>query len=411
MKISKLILKNIKCFKEVEIPFESNNNIKNWSLFVGDNGQGKTTILRSLAIGLCEKEGASALLAELHGGFLRDGENEGSIEVSLGDKNGKTHTIKTEITSDGNNESIKQDSPERLTREDIFAVAYGSGRTIRGTESYEEYALVDSLYTLFNYEYGLQNVELGARRVQSEGKDESEWNKLKGILKEVLQLEDTTEIVLGKSGLYIKSNKWWERSFNSLSDGYQSLTSVILDFLSWKLLNSDEFDLNSISGIVIIDEIEQHLHPRWQRSIINSLSDKFPKIQFICSTHAPLCALGLADLETDSQLIKSSYVNGHSDIEIFDLKKYFKGYRADQILTSGIFGLSDTRNLRIEDLLNKYRKIYLKDESSRTEEEKKSLEEIKSTLGELPMWDHEEDRERIDQLVNLLKDLKSSALK
>ena len=355
-----------------------------------------------------KKEGASALLAELHGGFLRDGENEGSIEVSLRDKNGKTHTIKTKITLDDNNESIEQGSPERLTREDIFAVAYGSGRTIRGTESYEEYALVDSLYTLFNYEYGLQNVELGARRVQSEGKDESEWNKLKGILKEVLQLEDTTKIVLGKSGLYIQSDKWGKRSFNSLSDGYQSLTSVILDFLSWKLLNSDEFDLDSISGIVIIDEIEQHLHPRWQRSIIKSLSDKFPKIQFICSTHAPLCALGLADLETDSQLIKSSYVNGHSEIERFDLKQDFKGYRADQILTSDIFGLSDTRNLLIEELLNEYSEIYLKDESSRTQNEKNRLEEIKSMLGELPMWDNEKDRSNMKELIRLLNNRRSS---
>ena len=371
MKVSKLILENIKCFKKVEIPFESNDKIKNWSLFVGNNGQGKTTILRSLAIGLCEKEGASALLAELHGSFLRNGEKNGFIKVSLKDTDGVEHTITTKITSDGNNESISQKTTKKkLERKNIFAAAYGSGRTIRGTESYEEYALVDSLYTLFNYEYGLQNVELGARRVKSAG--EGEWIKLQGILKEILTLKATDKIVLEKAGLYIEAKEWGKMSFNSLSDGYQSLTSVVLDFLSWKLLNSNNFNLDDISGIFIIDEIEQHLHPSWQRSIIKSLSDKFPKAQFICSTHTPLCALGLADLDTHSQLIKSSYVNGHSDIEIFDLKNDFKGYRADQILTSDIFDLSDTRSRRIENLLNEYREIYLKDELSRTEKEKRN---------------------------------------
>ena len=57
MKISKLKIKNIKCFEEIEIPFENDNNdIKNWSLIVGDNGSGKTTILRSLALGLCDSK-------------------------------------------------------------------------------------------------------------------------------------------------------------------------------------------------------------------------------------------------------------------------------------------------------------------------------------------------------------------
>ena len=389
MKISKLKLENIKCFKKVDIPFEENDNIKNWSLLVGDNGQGKTTILRSLAIGLCDQEGASALLSELHGGILRHQEKSGSIEVSLKDSTNGEYIIKTKISSDGKNESIKQEPPKssNFHRGDIFAAAYGAGRTIRGTESYEEYALVDSLYTLFNYEYGLQNVELGARRVYGEG--DEQWDKLRNILKYILTLNDADKIILEKTGLYVETEKWGKMSFNSLSDGYQSLTSVILDFLSWKLLSSNDFNLDDISGIVIIDEIEQHLHPRWQRSIIKVLSEKFPKVQFICSTHTPICVLGLDDLEGGSQLIKASYANGHCDVEIYDLKKNFKGYRADQILTSDVFNLSETRNKRVEGLLKAYREIYLKETASRTEEEKDKLEKIECELGELPMWDHE----------------------
>ena len=374
MKISKLRLKNIKCFKDTEISFEDEKGgVKDWSLFVGDNGQGKTTILRSLAAGLCDKEGASGLLLELHGEFLRRGKKEGSIEICLKDNEGEQYTIKTSIR--GDNESVSQDvfrgdrvgkkgtnEAKDFEREEVFAVAYGAGRSVTGTESYEEYALVDSVYTLFNYKYALQNAELGASRVKLHS--DEEWGKLKDILKRVLMFQEDDEISLERTGLYVETRRGRE-SFNTLSDGYKSLTSVILDFLSWNLIyrEDEDFDLSNLSGIFIIDELEQHLHPKWQRRIVKILSEQFPKVQFICSTHTPICALGLSDLECESWLFKVAYVNGYSDIEKFDLRADFRGYRADQILTSGIFDLTDTRSVSVEDKLETYRKIYLKEES------------------------------------------------
>ncbi len=411
MKVSKLELENIKCFEKLEISFED----KNWSLIVGDNGQGKTTILRCLAIGLCDKAGASGLLVELHGGLLRQGKKKGFIKVFLkNDEQEQTAIIKTTIKLDGRNESITQEctdeSNEKLSSDEmdeirgkIFAVAYGSGRTITGTESYEEYAIVDSVYGLFNYDHGLQNPELGMRRISQEGEDKFE--KLKNILKEILMLSKDSQINLNKKGLFVE-NGWGNISFNALSDGYQSMTAVILDFLSWRLLD-DELDLDKISGIFIIDELEQHLHPKWQRNIIKTLSKQFPKIQFICSTHSPICSLGLSDLECESQLVKVAYVDKHSEAEIFDLKEDFKGYRADQILTSDIFSISDTRSISIEDKLKEYKKIYLKKEENRSEAEKKSFGEIENELENLPMWENMKDREQREELIKLLKSKKT----
>ena len=70
-------------------------------------------------------------------------------------------------------------------------------------------------------------------------------------------------------------------------------------------------------------------------------------MQFIASTHSSICALGLNDLES-SQLLKASYTNHHSEITSYDMKEEYKGYRVDQILTSEIFDLEDTRSLTIE---------------------------------------------------------------
>ena len=406
MKISRLKLKNIKCFKDVELSFEDGEEgIKNWSLIVGDNRQGKTTILRSLAAGLCDKEGASALLSELQEGFLRWEETEGSIEICLKDTDkGEEFTIKTWIKLDGNNESISQEvypDDGNFKRENIFAVAYGAGRSVTGTESYEKYALVHSLYTLFNYEHALQNAELGARRVRLHAK-KGEWERLQEILKEVLMLEKNDKISLEKTGLYIKTERGKD-SFHTLSDGYKSFTSVVIDFLSWNLLYKPNFDLNDLSGIFIVDELEQHLHPRWQRKIIKILSKQFPNVQFICSTHTPICALGLGDLER-SWLFKVAYVNGCGNIEDpFDMREHFKGYRADQILTSGIFDLPDTRSVYVEDKLEKYREIYLKDSSERNDQDEEQLRKIEEELKDLPLWNDEEEKRQRERLIKLLE--------
>ena len=413
MKISKLRLKNIKCFEDTEISFENEKGgVKSWSLFVGDNGQGKTTILRSLALGLCDKEGASGLLLELYG-FLRRDAEEGSIEICLQDEDNQKYTLKTRI--EGENESVfqkvfrgdrvgKPDTKEvkNFERDKIFAVAYGIGRSVTGTTSYEEYALVDSLYSLFNYEYPLQNAELGARRIKLHSK-KKEWKKLQELLKEVLMLEDDEEVSLERRGLlFVKKNRG-EESYNNVGDGYKSMTSVILDFLSWNLIykEDEDFDLNNLSGIFIIDELEQHLHPRWQRKIVRILSKKFPNVQFICSTHTPICALGLSDLECESWLFKAAYVNDHSEVERFDLSEEFKGYRSDQILTSGLFGLTDTRSISIESKLARYRKIYLKEK--RSNEENRELRKIEKELEDLPMWDNEKEKTKREELIKLLE--------
>ena len=416
MKILKMRLENIKCFEEIEISFEGRKgDPRNWVLFVGDNGQGKTTVLRSLALGLCDEAGVDALRADLYGEFLRRGESEGCIEVCLKDEAvDEKYTVKTRIKSDGIEESVSQKVflgdrvgkkngkvAKDFKRDNIFAVSYGAGRPVTGKNSYDEYALVDSLYTLFNYEHSLWNPEIAASRVKIN--TEGEWGKLQDTLKRVLMLEDDDEISLESTGLHIKTRRGKD-SFHTLSDGYKSLTSVILDLLCWNLIYKlGDFHIENLTGIFILDEIEQHLHPKWQKEIVKILSTQFPDVQFICSTHTPICALGLSDLECESRLFKVAHVNNHSDIEGFDLKKQFKGYRADQILTSDVFGLESARSVSMQGKLEEYRKIYLKEENKRDCGEKRRLREIEKELKYLPMWDDEEDKKRTDRLMELFE--------
>ena len=456
MKVTNLKLKNIKCFKEADIPFENDKGqVKNWSLIIGDNGQGKTTLLRSLALGLGNVSEASGLLQELHGGFLREGEDKGFVEVTLKDQSNKKYKIKTTIELKGNSEIVSQNishlqnnkwievtnqNIEKSIRDQIFIVGYGASRGVSGDKYYEEYAIIDSVYSLFNYEINLQNADSGIRKITI-GASNEKFEKLKPLLKEILMLKKEDDVTLEQKALYIKS-QWGKVSLNSLSDGYRSLTTVIMDFLYWRLLydidgfnlylsdlkpqnqqdfniqekrasqssvqkkdsNTNQISINNPSGIFIIDEIEQHLHPKWQRRILKILSDQFPNIQFIATTHTPICVLGLNDLECESQLIKAGYENSHSEVSRpINMKEAYKGYRVDQILTSpDIFDLTSSRSQSMENKLKEYREIYLKDAPDRTNSEKQRMQELEQELKDLPMWDTVQDRKTIDELKNLL---------
>ena len=83
MKILKITLDKIRCFDYLEIDFCNSQGSKDWVMILGDNGVGKTTILRSLAFGLTEESGASGLLDELGSDWIRYGFNKGFIKIEL----------------------------------------------------------------------------------------------------------------------------------------------------------------------------------------------------------------------------------------------------------------------------------------------------------------------------------------
>ena len=83
---------------------------------------------------------------------------------------------------------------------------------------------------------------------------------------------------------------------NYLSAGYQSLLWMLME-ISFRiaLLNPEMSDYSQAEGIVLIDEIDMHLHPRWQWKILEALHSSFPKVQFIAATHSPIIISSFKD--------------------------------------------------------------------------------------------------------------------
>ncbi len=408
MYIKRVQLTNIRCFKKLNLNFGCPENGCKVVLLLGPNGTGKTTILRSIAIGLCDETSAAGLLSELEGeNIVREGSRPAVIEVELADRDGRSFVLRTEIlhedgSTSGSPKIIKSLVPEGYRREKLFACAYGAARRPFGDNSYEKYRLIDAVYTLFRYDAALQNIEIPFYRL-SYGK--VDIYDLFRRFELILDLPPNS-ISLDSSGIRVNGPWGKPLSVGALGDGYGATLAWLSDMIGWAMLfRRDEFRGVDFPGIVLVDEVEQHLHPAWQKHIIGELHRQFGELQFIMTSHAPMCAIGAADLpdeECDLVVLtpKEGWVDGTAG------HKPPRNKRADQVLTSYLFGLQTTRDNAVSERIERY--TALAGKKQRSEEEDRDLQslkiELEQTLGspETKLQDFVEEavHKAVDELLN-----------
>ncbi len=314
--LTRLELQNIRRFARLVIEFRQPGCS---AVLVGDNGDGKSTILRSLAMGLCDQASAGALLRELSGELIRHNSRGPSfVQVDLANASGVRYRIHTRFIGLRAFERLEQThyrargkakfrkiDESRFPWSDIFVTGYGPGIRTFGNADYSYYLAVDAVYSLFRYDAALQSPELVIRRLV----DEAGWqntdrgvrtlDRLRQTLAKLLNLKNSKAIELSRRGVTMKGS-WGKEELAALGDGYRATTTWTLDLISWWLLHDEEpahdFTAAKLAGIVIVDELEQHLHPRWQRTILPQLRKVFPKIQFVVATHSPLVASSCSDV-------------------------------------------------------------------------------------------------------------------
>lgn len=401
MYISKIRLKNIRCCEDLTIDFAK----KGASLLIsGDNGDGKSTVLRSVAMALCDLTSSSALFRELPGDLInRNRKKEGGkIEIEFFSNRSKdSFRIVTKISSLKAFEVVYQElfkGKKKITDDEfpwdkIFVTGYGAGLRTSGTHDYQDYLPVDAMYPLFKYDMPLQNPELIFRRILDEARKKGRKDSKKGqqyademeeyithLLKGILNLERRDRILLTKVGIEVKSSRWRGKSrLKELGDGHISITNMFFDLISWWMLyleGENIYENRDISGVVLIDEVEQHLHPQWQVKIMQVLSEAFPKIQFISTTHSPLVISGAKNIPV------LQLYHGRHDI------RNVRGWLAEDIYRE-IMGLKTTRPNYVEDKIQRYQKLHLKSIRDRaTSADLMDLRKLKKELlEELPSND------------------------
>jgi hypothetical protein len=206
---------------------------------------------------------------------------------------------------------------------------------------------------------------------------------------------EKAELYVTAKSAFLKRNGSTEILFQNLSDGYRSMLALSIDLLHWltEAFPNAENPLGC-SGVALIDELDTHLHPSWQRMIGHWLREKFPNIQFIIATHSPFIAQ-VADPES-GVAAPGEEVTGQS-LGNIRLKETAQGVVAEpsaeaarllgpeQILQSDLFDMSTVLSPQVEQKLERFDQLKERQTASTlSPEEATELEHLQLELELLP---------------------------
>jgi predicted ATP-binding protein involved in virulence len=364
--LSKLQFNNIRGFKNFTLSFDTPRKYRQWTIFIGDNGHGKTTILRAIALGLGDEATSSELLALLPGQFIRMNKRgayspSSTIRVTLRDSDSKKLIdITTELRLDehGGVSVSKNVSDPAFQWNDVFVCGYGSNRGIGG-RMHSQYALRNSLLTLFNDRAGLLEPESILRdfalmSAQRKRGTVDPLKEMKNYLWKLWNLNPNHRLDITAEQVVIHG-PWGGMPFHALGDGYRGTGSWLLDLMGNCVKSGRWNSPQKLAGIVLLDEMDEHLHPRWQKALVPTLRRLLPNTQFIVTTHSPLAIVNTHP----GELFATRLHNAVAEL-IPDALPSPDGRGANELLLGEWFGLASTLDTASERLLTRYRKAFQK---------------------------------------------------
>ncbi len=186
------------------------------------------------------------------------------------------------------------------------------------------------------------------------------------------------------------------------------MLSWVIDFTSRLIeLHPDSENPPAEPAVCLVDEIDLHLHPVWQRKVIGYLSERFPNTQFIVTAHSPLVVQAAASANANiAVLVRSTEkdADGNHYVEVKNNPEDVRNWRLDQILTSDLFGMSSARPVEVEQLFARKHALLAKDKLTKTEQGE--LADIEKQLRELPFGETRPDMKAMDEVRQTLEMLK-----
>jgi hypothetical protein len=355
MYIARIRLENIRGFRELDLDLRGpDGQARLRPIIIGQNGTGKTTVLRAVALGLCDQAEASALLAEPLGNLISEGAEEGRIEVLLEnfESGGDPYQLTTLIQKDDTKEVVVVTGAQGSVYPQPFICGYGAGRFGVGSDVGRDYRITDSTHTLFADRRPLLDPELTLRRLKDYLGTSRYEAALLGI-KKVLGLSSEDEIRLPKGGGVQLSGPTIGGTFHleGWAGGYRTMFSLLLDLYGWALRADRITASGSIRGIVLVDEVDQHLHPSMQAEIMPRLSAALPEVQLFVTTHSPLVALDAKPEELVALRWEGGQVVAERSVPDFS------GYSAEDMLADERLFDTNPYAPEMRETLSRYRSL------------------------------------------------------
>lgn len=411
MKLSSITIENFRCFEKLTVDLDSRMNV-----IAGNNGAGKSSILEAISIGI----GSFLLGIDEAVAPGIDKSDVRFVSYEVGSVIDRQPQFPCKIKCDGIVDNNKITWSRQLNTES-GKTTYGDAFLIKNIASSLQNAIREgnnkvNLPIISYYGTGRLWAQKREKAMSSEMKHRNrfsgyvdclssmsneklmiKWfNKMTmqqlqdgEIIPELATVEEAVARCFEGSGIVandikvrfnIKSNeleityidhdgKKIKQPFHELSDGYKNTLSLVADIAyRMAVLNPQLLSdvVRKTSGIIIIDEIDQHLHPKWQKNILKTLKSIFPKIQFIVSTHSP-------------SVISSASENELMVLNEGNITRFNKIYGKD--INSVLIEIMDVKS-RPDDVEKKLNSFYEYLDKENYSKAKEILDELSELLGE-----------------------------
>lgn len=398
---TKLVIENVRCFGKTEVPLHPRVTV-----VIGENGTGKTTVAEALA-------------------SMSYGEGEGLAKFPLrhGAKKGRIALYEAGSKKPAAVWAVGTKEERRRLAEKRYLFAYGRYRRVRFPRQPERRQSEAELFDT-GWEAGATPAGFPLREVTSrprtptltrpdnhllrdldrylselhiyrsfDPRADAAWRQIDASLPvlgqglERLEVEEVDgELVpkIVRSGVKL--------CLGELSDGFQAVLVVVFDLILRFFFLFTPLE-NPLEGraLVVIDEVDLHLHPRWQRGVLGQLAQLFPRAQFVVTTHSPAVVQGAIDRGFQVVVLRE----GDGQAEVFPLNSgVAESLRGAEIgavwMEDRLFDVSSRYSQRVEADEEEVRKLRMKlEEDEESKEDRLRLIELLDKLGLLLAKDEE----------------------
>ena len=404
MILKKLHISNFKMFEEITLEFKPGFN-----LLIGDNGVGKTMVLEAATVavsgflaGMEDVSTRNIYKDDIHYQIVKDNngipnklykepvEVESTLNYDGSDytwsrvKKGATVSSRTSI----NPRDILKVSRELINSTEhkiLPLISYQSAsrhwvsaRSDANEKKRKELhnrrcgylGCMEKTANLASINNWCKQMEWGSVRMNHISENYQQFGKIVSKFMSIMNDGVVSEVIFNPNSeflLYCEDGEY--KAISDLSAGYQSVLNLILD-LAYRMaiLNPDEGDnIPNAEGIVLIDEIDSNLHPKWQWRIIDALTETFPNVQFIAATHSPIIVSSCknANIISIDEEQNIRYIGDSYAFSVNEILKDILGYYM--------------RPAKVENLIEEFEKRMDREEYNLA---KNALENLTELLGE-----------------------------
>ncbi len=336
---------------------------------LGTNGVGKSTVLKCIALALAGPKHRQATGVKARD-LVKQGQTHGRVTVYL---SGFERPVEMQVNAGNGSFKFQQEKSRAAI------LAYGSSRLLPTARHKAPRLLrvpqeeaASRIANLFDPYLPMTDVSRWLKSIPR-----AQFDEAAAVLKTLLWMDKGASFVRTASKtepIMVRfSPKGPLQPFSALSDGYQSMLGLAADLIQ-TMYRLGFKSMRAAQAVVLIDELGNHLHPWWRMRVVKSLRQAFPQVQFVYSTHDPLCLKGLQDGEV---IVLRKTPRG----KVFMLENLpsVQGLPVGRLLTSEHFGLESAVDPETDDAARRYLQLSRKT-GRRTSAETEEFDRLKREL-------------------------------